>query len=157
MKLTKRLALLVLGRIVLVIEQEVTPLDNIMRLVLLFLVLQVTKWALTACAVGATSPAYTVLRFAFLLPTVSLGSFLIPYFFFDFHSSLTISLRPASSLHVSKSGSFTLQKSVRCGKFGSLSARCLADFVVVSSTSLVCASLFCVWSRCCCGSCSCHM
>lgn len=103
------------------------------------------------------SPAYTLLRFAFLLPTVSLGSFLIPYFFFDFHSSLTINLRPAPSLHVSKSGSFTLQKSVKCGKFVSLSACCLADFVVVSSTSLVCASFFCIWSWCCCGSCSCHM
>lgn len=43
MKLTKRSALFVLGRIVLVTEQGVTPLDNIMRLDLLFLVLQVTK------------------------------------------------------------------------------------------------------------------
>lgn len=43
MKLTKRSAFFVLGRIVLVTEQGVTPLDNIMRLDLLFLVLQVTK------------------------------------------------------------------------------------------------------------------
>lgn len=72
-----RLAFLGVGSTVLVGEQKVTPFKNVMRLDLLL-------WAPAAHPLGATSPIYTVFRFAFLLPIVSLGLFLIPVFFSDF-------------------------------------------------------------------------
>lgn len=137
-----RPAFLGVGSTVLV-EEQVTAFENVMKLGLLL-------WAPAAHPLGATSPIYTVFRFVFLLPIVSLCSFLIPWFFFSLiFSSLTISLQPAPSLYVSKSGFFTFQNSVRCGGFGSFLSRYLVDLVAVSGTSSACSRLFCVWSRCC--------